>query len=238
MGYPAAEARAFIHRPSARAPLPNSCFGVPCRHVRPVWLQVARGGAVEIPYTVTVTKDAGTAVGTLAFKVMCPLAVAGQAVTVSGAASATGNTGSPPNDPKLATFSNVPYSSPPKAASGAVVGSITVECAGGPPSSVSVDISFPAANAKLIRDTATLTDVMTWPTWSSYYPQGGWLTTPPSTALSRGTSLTGGVTVTESQTFDYAHTVSNILLCFNGAPVSGLQCFECFPCVRVKEGRP
>jgi hypothetical protein len=70
--------------------------------------------------------------------------------------------------------------------------------------------------------------VVTWPSWSTYFPTGNWLTTPPTTALTSGTAPSQGVSVTGPfpVVYTYSYTVSNTLLCFQGAQVredSGAQ---------------
>lgn len=88
-----------------------------------------------------------------------------------------------------------------------------------------VDIIYNAGNTQQIRATASLTDAITWPTWSIYFPSGNWLTTPPTTALTSGTAPNQGVSITGPfpVVFQYSYTVSNTLLCFQGAQVRGEQ---------------
>lgn len=55
-----------------------------------------------------------------------------------------------------------------------------------------------------------------------FFPSGGWLTTTPTTAVTAGAYPSSGTTLRGSTTLSYTWTLSNTLLCFNGAAVGGV----------------
>jgi hypothetical protein len=123
-----------------------------------------------------------------------------------------------------ATFQNVAWSTVPSGPTEAAQGSIVATCtyvAPAPPIPGNpMPVVFSPGNTQEVRGTATLSDVITWPTWSTYFPTGNWLTTPPSTAVTSGSYPNSGTTISGPTVFRYTYTISNTLLCFQGAAVS------------------
>jgi hypothetical protein len=125
------------------------------------------------------------------------------------------------------TFTNVEYGKAPDGPSGQAQGQIRASCAyptGPDKEGTPVDVVYNAGNTQEIRATAKLTDVITWPTWATYFPAGNWLNIPPSTAVSgnfpgAGTAVTGPFPVV----YLYTYTVSNTLLCVTGVQVGALR---------------
>lgn len=121
------------------------------------------------------------------------------------------------------TFTNVEGKAPPEGPSGQSQGQICATCiypTGPDREGAPVDVVYNAGNTQEIRASAKLTDVITWPTWSTYFPAGNWLNIPPSTVVSgnfpgAGTAVTGPFPVV----YSYTYTVSNTLLCITGVQV-------------------
>lgn len=128
----------------------------------------------------------------------------------------------------ITTFQDIAFKAP-DTPSDTVQGRIFATCVyPSDPTSIEgapVDITYNTGNTQQIRATASLTDAITWPTWSIYFPAGNWLTTPPTTALTSGTAPNQGVSITGPfpVVFQYSYTVSNTLLCFQGAQVRGVR---------------
>lgn len=195
-------------------------------------MQVPRGRPIDIPYELTVTRQlAGPAVATLSFTVTCP-----------GTNFATASVSEAGSDKELAStvvnngradFNNVPWTKVPSSPTVTSQGSIVATCFP-PPQQQLVpnqpgtptpgtrgepkEVVFQPANTREVRGTASLTDVIKWPTWNDYF-QGTWLNTPPSIAVTSGNFPAPGTVVTDSEIFRYTYTISNTILCFTGAQV-------------------
>lgn len=189
-------------------------------------LQVVRGSPLPIPYTITIDRfretGAAAPMGKLSFTVTCPTGPGNPtSVTVSDVGGGPIST-APATGPST-TFTNVAYPAP-ASPTNTPQGQIRATCVysgnvapiDGPP----VDVIYSTGNTQEIRATATLTDVITWPNWSTYYV-GTWLNVPPSTTLTSGTAPNTGTTVAGPfpVVYEYTYTVGNTLLCFTGAQV-------------------
>jgi len=195
-------------------------------------MQVPRGRPIDIPYVLSINRQlAGPAVATLSFVVTCPgtnFATARVSETGSDKelASAVVNNG-------RAEFNNVPWTKMPSRPTDTSQGSIVATCFPPPQQQLvpnqpgvptpgtqgeSKEVVFQPANTREVRGTASLTDVITWPTWNNYF-QGTWLNTPPSIAVTSGNYPTPGTIVSDSETYRYTYTISNTILCFTGAQV-------------------
>lgn len=181
-----------------------------------MWLQVTRGAAFEIPYTIVVKRDPPQSVGTLSFTINCPGPPQGYVVTdQAGTQIAAGTTDTAGN----AVIQGYRWPIAPDAAANNPQGQISLTCGGGPPTIATV--TFTTGNTNSIRETATLKNDIIWPAWDRYFPAGGWLTTVPTTrAVARSTSMpSGSMSIKEDTTFEWTYVVENTLLCFSGATV-------------------
>lgn len=124
--------------------------------------QVSRGSNIDLPFTINAERVLVSSTASLTFTVTCAVGSTSVSVTTgSGAALGTANI---PTGTTSATFAAVPL---PVSVGGAGAGTITATCSpGGTLDQVTTPITFTPANTVEVRGTATLSDVITWPTWS------------------------------------------------------------------------
>lgn len=186
-----------------------------------------------MPYTITVDRKLASAVGMLSFTVNCPVAIPPATSAYVEEVGGSKLSDSPVNAEK-APF-NVAWAKVPDSPTDKSQGQIQATCVypKGPPVTGPVyDVVFNPGNTVQVRSTGTLNDVITWPTWSTYFPTGGWLTTPPTAAITSGSYPTGAaVTGPFPVQYQYTYTISNTLLCFQGAPVRVCWCVCSWVCL-------